>query len=106
MFASSKFYLEIDDGSKSDPDNIDGYVNLLWMNDAMRAKLVPEYLTYLQSELHANGFSFVSSAENSSVRANLRIKSVRFDPLLGWITDDAKVVYSNTDREQHLWCSR
>ena len=97
MFSNSKFYLEFDDGSKSNPDNIDGYVNLLWTNDSTREKLVDEYLKFLQSELQANGFNFVSTAEDSSVHAHLRIKSVRFDPVLGWITDDAQVVYTRTD---------
>ena len=59
MFSNSKFYLEFDDGSKSNPDNIDGYVNLLWTNDSTREKLVDEYLKFLQSELQANGFNFV-----------------------------------------------
>jgi hypothetical protein len=94
--ATSSFYLDFSDGSKSKPDNIDGYLNLIWTHNATRAKLVAEHLQDLQSRLQAQGFRFVTTVEDSTVRANLQIKSVRFDPVLGWITDDARIVYAST----------
>ena len=100
--ATSTFYLDFDDGSKSKPDNIDGYLNLIWTNDATRAKLVAEHLQELQSQLEARGFRFVATVEESTVRANLQIKSVRFDPVLGWITDDARIVYASTQDGANL----
>jgi len=95
-FATSTFYLDFEDGSKSKPDNIDGYLNLIWTSDVTRARLVAKHLQELQSQLQAQGFRFVTTVEESTVRANLQIKSVRFDPVLGWITDDAKIVYAST----------
>jgi hypothetical protein len=94
--ATSSFYLDFDDGSQSKPDNIDGYLNFIWTNDATRARLVAEHLQDLQSQLQAQGFRFVTTVKESTVRANLQIKSVRFDPVLGWITDDARIVYAST----------
>ena len=102
VFTTSTFYLDVDDGSKSKPDNIDGYVNLMWTNDETRAQLVAEQLQYLQSQLEAQGFRFVTTAEDSSVHAHLRIKSVRYDPVLGWITDDARIVYASTRDDAEL----
>jgi len=94
---TTRFYLKFDDGSTSKPDNLDGYVNLLWTNDAKRVAIVAQHVEYLETELATHGFIFVASAEESTVLANLRIKSVRYDPIAGWITDDARIVYSPTD---------
>jgi hypothetical protein len=56
--ATTKFYLQFDDSSKSKPDNLDGYLNLLWTNDAKRTALIAEQLQFLKSELAAHGFTF------------------------------------------------
>jgi len=94
--STSTFYLILDDGSKSDPDNVDGFINLMWTDDQKREAVVAEHIQFLKSELIAHGFNFVSSQDDSTVLANLRIKSVRYDPAGGWITDDASLVYSPT----------
>jgi hypothetical protein len=93
---TSRFYLMFEDGSTSKPDNLDGYLNLMWTSDAKRVAVVADHLQYLKTELKAHGFTFVETAEDSTVLANLKIKSVRYDPVAGWITDDARIVYSPT----------
>ena len=93
---TTRFYLEFHDGSTSKPDNLDGYLNSMWTNDAKREAVVAEHLQYLKTELATHGFTFVTTAQESTVLANLKIKSVRFDPVAGWITDDARIVYSPT----------
>jgi hypothetical protein len=94
LLASSRFYLSVDDRSTSDPDNIDGHANLLWTDELKRAQVVTEHIALLRTELSSHGFTFVPTPEECSVIAHLRIKSVRFDPLGGWLTDDARIVYS------------
>ncbi len=98
----SQFFLAFDDGSESNPDNIDGYLNLVWTNDEKREAVVAEQVDRLLKELQANGFKFVESKDESTVIANLRINSVRYDPVGGWITDDAAIAYVHTDSSEKL----
>ena len=98
----SRFYFTFDDGSESAPDNWDGHINLLWTGDEARDRIVAEQVQRLIDELEQNGFAFVEDRGDSTVIANLRIKSVRFDPLGGWITDDASLTYSNPDTDAEL----
>jgi hypothetical protein len=93
QFDSSRFYFAFDDGSESAPDNWDGYLNLIWTGDAKRDQIVGEQIQRLVDELERNGFIFVESESESTVIMNMTLKSVRFDPILGWITDDAKIAY-------------
>ena len=85
----STFYLELHDGSKSRPDNLDGYLNYLWTSDTRRAALVTKHVVWLKEELAKKGFTFVDNIAEYSVHTELTIKSVRFDPFMGWLTDDA-----------------
>lgn len=101
-FESSEFFLLVEDGSKSKPDNWDGNLNLIWTNDDKRAKIVAENIQMLRSDLEENGFVFVETQIDSSVVANLIFKSVRFDPTTGWITDDARITYLSTDSGKEL----
>ncbi|MGB5354803.1 MAG: hypothetical protein WBN32_14415 [Woeseia sp.] len=96
LLVSTKFYLNIDDGSKLKPDNWDGHINLLWTNDEKRAIVVAENIQFLRTELENSGFDFVENAEDCSVLANLKFKSVRFDPVGGWLTDDAQIEYKSS----------
>ena len=96
IFQSSTFYLDVEDGSKTKPDNWDGYTNMIWTNDKKRAKVVSDHIQLLLDRLKEHGFSFVGKIDDSSVRASLKFKSVRFDPLAGWLTDDAQIAYSDT----------
>ena len=96
--AASVFYLQFEDGSKGNPDNLDGYANLLWTTDKSRAKVVEAHLADLQARLSAAGFKFTQEPTESNTRACLKLKSVRYDPVGGWITDDASLSYTrNTD---------
>ena len=96
LFDTSKFYLRIEDGSESKPDNWDGHVNLIWTDEKKRAVVVADHIQLLKTELEKSGFVFVDNTDKSSVIANLKFKSVRYDPVGGWLTDDAKIEYTTT----------
>ena len=96
-FETSRFFFAFEDGSDSAPDNLDGYINLIWTNDEDRDEFVSEQILRLVDELTDHGFAFVESKDESTVVAKLKLKSVRFDPVSGWITDDAKLTYMNTE---------
>ena len=102
IFESSEFYLEVEDGSRSKPDNLDGYVNLIWTNDEKRERVVAEHIQLLRTELSKHGFVFVETLEESSVCAALKFKAVRFDPIGGWITDDAQISYTGSKNGEEL----
>ena len=93
VFDSTSFYLNVNDGSRTKPDNWDGHLNLLWTNDEKREAVVAKNLEMLLSGLKAGGFQFVDEISDGTVCADLRFKSVRFDPVGGWLTDDARIDY-------------
>ncbi len=101
-FEDSRFFFVFDDGTEMAPDNWDGHINLLWTGDESRDRVVVEQIQRFQDELEQGGFAFVESESDSTVTARLRLKSVRFDPLGGWITDDASVTYLRTDGGSEL----
>ena len=91
----ARFYLTVQDGSDSKPDNWDGNLNLLWTNEEKRAAVVEKNIKMLIDGFEQNGFMFVGSENDGTVIANLEFKSVRFDPIGGWITDDARIAYTD-----------
>ena len=93
---TSQFYFVFEDGSESAPDNWDGHVNLIWTGDEKRDEIVAVQIQRLLDELRQSGFAFVQNRSESNVVAHLKLKSVRFDPIGGWITDDAALTYSTT----------
>ncbi len=101
-FEDSRFYFTFDDGSESAPDNWDGHINLIWTGDEARDRIVAEQVQRLVDGLEQSGFAFVADLGDSTVVANLRLKSVRFDPLGGWITDDASLTYSSAGADTEL----
>jgi hypothetical protein len=91
--STSKFFVSVDDGSKNIPENWDSRLSHKWTDDEKRANAVVENIAYLKEELGKRGFEIVENREDCTVLANLGINSVRYDPLAGWITDDAQIEY-------------
>jgi hypothetical protein len=95
-------HLKIVDNSTSSPDNFDGYINMLWTKDSRKAQAVKSTIDMLRSDLKAYGFQFVDVSEASRIIAQLEIASVRFDPVGGWITDGAVMVYRNRETGEQI----
>lgn len=93
LFKQTVFHFELDDKSKDKPDNIDGHVNLLWTDDSKRADVVTTNWMELLAKLRTSGFVITRERGESTVHARLKLKSVRYDPVGGWITDDARLEY-------------
>jgi hypothetical protein len=93
LFKQTVFHFELDDKSKGKPDNIDGHLNLLWTDDSKREDVVTTHWMGLVSKLQASGFVITRERGESTVHARLKLKSVRYDPVSGWITDDARLEY-------------
>lgn len=96
QLTSSQFYFVFEDGTDSAPDNWDGHINLIWTGDEKRDEIVAVQIQRLIDELKQSGFTFVQKKDESNVVAHLKLKSVRFDPIGGWITDDAALTYLTT----------
>lgn len=73
------------------PDNLDGFINLLWTNNEKKKRVVLSEYHKLQERLKQKGTVIENDKSASDITAILFIKSVRFDPLGGWITDGARV---------------
>jgi hypothetical protein len=102
QFESSKFFLVFEGGSGSKADNWLDDQNLIWTNDEKRKEVVAESILYLIGELEKNGFVFVDTKSGGPVLASLRFKSVRFDPMAGWITDGAQISYLSAENGDEL----
>ena len=99
---SSRFFFVFDDGTESAPDNWDGHINLIWTGDEKRDEIVAVQVHRLLHELNLSGFTLVQEQSESNVVARLKLKSVRFDPIGGWITDDASLTFSATVDDENL----
>jgi len=102
QFESSMFFLVFEGGSSSQADNRIDNQNLIWTNDDKRKEFVAESIQYLIDELEKNGFVFVDTKSDGPVLAKLKFKSVRFDPMAGWITDGAQISYLSAENGDEL----
>jgi hypothetical protein len=73
------------------PDNVDGFINLLWTNDEKKKQVIEQHYHLLRARVQYSGVNVVTDSGQSDILGVLLIKSVRFDPIGGWITDGASI---------------
>lgn len=99
---SERFYLEVHDGSAEIPDNLDGHINRIWTRKAKRDEVVLEAIARLRGGLAAASFNFVEIDTEASVIVRTTFRSVRLDPVSGWIMDGARIDYVSVDSSEIL----
>lgn len=67
------------------------------MNGSSQVQMAAESLSF---ECEKLGFSVVSISENPDLLLELSIGSIRFDPLVGWIADQANIKLRDANSKQ------
>lgn len=90
---TSRFYFELIDGSATSADNLDGKLWGLFTTDASARFAAENAIDSFKRIMGRSGFCLVKSRDDSEVIMQLTLKSVRYDPIGGWISDDAWIDY-------------
>ena len=86
-------FVELDENFEKTPELPDGFINQLWTNnDKAKIQVIDEVESY-KKLLESSRIKVANSKKGSSVTAKIKMRSVRFDPIAGWITDGAKVIF-------------
>ena len=95
-------FVELDENFDKIPELPDGFVNKVWTDNKKAKIVVIEEVERYKSLLKLSSINVADSKEKSSVTATIKMRSVRLDPIGGWITDGVKVTFVDSKTNESI----